>query len=411
MKTNNITIAAVLSFVTYCSGFQSIVSKTLQTNKNQYQQSWSFYHNARVQFGGKHKIDRIHDNRHFVSITEDSDIETNLIVQEKKNDVLFPSKYGKSSQELLFNFLLLSSAFGFALFTILNIDHGMTRGWTQAEILTRVPFDNWRQYEDSLSEKPIFTKTMINVIIYLLGDWLSQTVFQEEDILNFDASRTIRNGFIGLCFGPLVHQYYEFSDTILPPAIPVNRIYKILMDQTIYLSVKCSAYIAAVGFLGGQSMDEVQENVKTRIRPIMFTAWKFWPLVHCVTYGVIPARHRILWVNSVDLIWNAILAQAVSKDDNGHDTNAGSDDISVNLEVVKQSNIEINTNQENNCENKKSLLSFRNEERDDVNIITEESKLQSLRIKLEKNFAIDEVENVNRTELPRFTTAFNATKV
>ena len=31
-------------------------------------------------------------------------------------------------------------------------------------------------------------------------------------------------------------------------------------------------------------------------------------MVHCVTYGVIPARHRILWVNCIDLVWNAILA-------------------------------------------------------------------------------------------------------
>ena len=31
--------------------------------------------------------------------------------------------------------------------------------------------------------------------------------------------------------------------------------------------------------------------------------------------SVIPAQHRILWVNSVDLVWNAILAsQAQSKD-------------------------------------------------------------------------------------------------
>lgn len=219
----------------------------------------------------------------------------------------------KSRNELAFNFLLLSAAFGFALYTILNIDHGMTRGWTQTEILARIPFDNWRQYEDSLAEKPVFTKTLINVIIYLLGDWLSQTIFLNKEILDFDAARTLRNGFIGLCFGPIVHQYYEFSDSILPPAIAVNRLYKIFMDQTIYLGVKCSVYIAAVGLLGGQSLDEVKDSVQTRIKPIMFTAWKFWPLVHCVTYGVIPARHRILWVNSVDLIWNAILAQAVSK--------------------------------------------------------------------------------------------------
>lgn len=32
-----------------------------------------------------------------------------------------------------------------------------------------------------------------------------------------------------------------------------------------------------------------------------------------MTYGVIPARHRILWVNCVDLVWNAILASMSQK--------------------------------------------------------------------------------------------------
>lgn len=80
------------------------------------------------------------------------------------------------------------------------------------------------------------------------------------------------------------------------------------MDQTIYLTVKCSVYISAVGLLGGDDFKTVQENVKERIGPVVITAWKFWPLVHCVTYGLVPARHRILWVNCVDLVWNAILA-------------------------------------------------------------------------------------------------------
>jgi protein Mpv17 len=155
---------------------------------------------------------------------------------------------------------------------------------------------------------------MINVIIYLLGDWLSQTIFQKRNILEFDISRTLRNGFIGLCFGPLVHEYYQFSDTILPPEDGlVTRLEKIVMDQTIYLTVKCSIYISAVGLLGGDDWQTVQQTVKDKIGGIVFTAWKFWPLVHCITYGLIPARHRILWVNSVDLIWNAILATKAQK--------------------------------------------------------------------------------------------------
>lgn len=214
----------------------------------------------------------------------------------------------------IFNGLLLSLSFGFAAYTILNIDAGMTRGWTQSEIAVRIPLDNWLNYENSLADRPVVTKTAINVIIYLLGDWLSQTVFARKNLLDFDAVRTLRNGFIGLCFGPLVVQYYQFSDHILPVEGGMwNRLEKILMDQTVYLTIKCSIYIAAVGLLQGDSPTAVKANVQTKLPNIVVTAWKFWPLIHLVTYGVIPARHRILWVNCVDLIWNAILAGMTTK--------------------------------------------------------------------------------------------------
>jgi protein Mpv17 len=212
-------------------------------------------------------------------------------------------------QEKLINGLILGVSFGYVAYTVLNIDHGMMRGWTQTEVAMRIPLDNWSNYESSLADKPVETKTLINVVIYLLGDWLSQTVFQKKNVLDYDPWRVVRNGFIGLCFGPLVHEYYQFSDYILPVEGGIwNRIQKILMDQTIYLTVKCSIYILAVGLLQGDDWDTALGNVKSRIKSIIFTAWKFWPLVHCITYSVIPARHRILWVNSVDLVWNAILS-------------------------------------------------------------------------------------------------------
>jgi protein Mpv17 len=232
--------------------------------------------------------------------------------------------YDELVQKII-NGLILAFSFGYAIYIVFNIDHGMTRGWTQSEIAMRIPLDNWSNYESSLVEKPIYTKTLINVVIYLLGDWLSQTVFQKKNVLDFDAWRTLRNGFIGLCFGPLVHEYYQFSDRILPcEGGMVNRLEKILMDQTIYLTVKCSVYISAVGLLQGDDWDTVYNNVKERIRGIIFTAWKFWPLVHCITYGLIPARHRILWVNSVDLIWNAILSTMARNEEPSDESDADS---------------------------------------------------------------------------------------
>jgi len=243
-----------------------------------------------------------------LSASQSIDASTDIDDSNINDTIAAVEEISNINAERIINACLLFAAFGFAAHTILDVDHGMTRGWTQKEIVLRLPYDNWRNYENSLVNQPIWTKTSINVIIYLLGDWLSQTVFRKKDILDFDASRTLKNGFIGMCFGPIVAEYYEFSDWILPVEVGINRIYKILMDQTIYLSVKCSIYIAAVGLLNGESVDQAKENVSARIKPVMFTAWKFWPFVHCITYGLIPAQHRILWVNSVDLVWNAILA-------------------------------------------------------------------------------------------------------
>jgi hypothetical protein len=86
------------------------------------------------------------------------------------------------------------------------------------------------------------------------------------------------------------------------------------MDQTLYLTVKCSIYIMAVGVLQGDSVKTAAQNVKDKLAGIVLTAWKFWPLIHCITYSVIPAQHRILWVNMVDLVWNAILSSISQKD-------------------------------------------------------------------------------------------------
>jgi hypothetical protein len=117
----------------------------------------------------------------------------------------------------------------------------------------------------------------------------------------------------------------------------VVRLQKIFMDQTVYLAIKCSMYISAVGLLGGEDWDTVQQRVKDKLGGIMITAWKFWPLVHCVTYGLIPARHRILWVSSVDLVWNAILASQAQKDDPAEEGDAPQEDTQQPLLLLESS--------------------------------------------------------------------------
>ena len=72
----------------------------------------------------------------------------------------------------------------------------------------RIPYDNWSGYEVALDEHPVLTKTLINVVIYIVGDYMAQVQWGQRDMLEFDLSRILKNGLIGAMFGPVVHQYY-----------------------------------------------------------------------------------------------------------------------------------------------------------------------------------------------------------
>ncbi|MGK3742581.1 MAG: hypothetical protein ACI8RD_003887 [Bacillariaceae sp.] len=58
---------------------------------------------------------------------------------------------------------------------------------------------------------------------------LRNSIFSKSCQTNYYNNTIIK----GLCFGPLVHQYYEFSDAILPAENGlIIKMEKILMDQT-----------------------------------------------------------------------------------------------------------------------------------------------------------------------------------
>lgn len=152
------------------------------------------------------------------------------------------------------------------------------------------------------------TKTVVNAALYLAGDWLSQTYFQGRGPLSFDGARATKNAVLGAAFGPVTHWYYEWSDSALPVVSLSSGACRILLDQSLYLYLKCSAYICAVSLLDGSSVPTALGHANERIGPVARRSWRFWPAVHGVTYSIIPSRHRVLWVGAVDVLWNAVLA-------------------------------------------------------------------------------------------------------
>jgi hypothetical protein len=117
--------------------------------------------------------------------------------------------------------------------------------------------------------------------------------------------------------GPLVHEYYQFSDRILQWRVVVCfiRFQKILMDQTIYLTVKRAVYISAVGLLQGD--DWKLSRTMSRTVSIVWYIYgvEIRPLVHCITLWFIPARRK--FSGSTRLISMFILSTLARQEERG----------------------------------------------------------------------------------------------
>jgi protein Mpv17 len=63
----------------------------------------------------------------------------------------------------------------------------------------------------------------------------------------------------------------------------------------------------------GHGPEAAMIAVQANLTPALFAGWKVWPLVNCITFGVIPVTQRILFVNSVALFWISFLSFVSNK--------------------------------------------------------------------------------------------------
>ncbi|CAI0549853.1 unnamed protein product [Linum tenue] len=97
------------------------------------------------------------------------------------------------------------------------------------------------------------------------------------------------------------HTLFPFQGWWVVPA-------KVAFDQTVWAAIWNSIYFVALGFLRFESPANIFRELKATFLPMLTAGWKLWPFAHLITYGVVPVEQRLLWVDSVELIWVTILS-------------------------------------------------------------------------------------------------------
>ena len=68
-----------------------------------------------------------------------------------------------------------------------------------------------------------------------------------------------------------------------------------------------------IGILQRDKLKDSISAVKSQTVPLMKSGIKLWVPTHLITYGLIPQANRLLWVDTVEILWCVILATSANQ--------------------------------------------------------------------------------------------------
>jgi len=74
-----------------------------------------------------------------------------------------------------------------------------------------------------------------------------------------------------------------------------------------------AGYFIVRTLLEGNGYDVISYKLRTKWKPTVLSAWKFWPPVNIINYLYVPLQYRVLYVNFASFLWNGYLSYINSK--------------------------------------------------------------------------------------------------
>ena len=116
------------------------------------------------------------------------------------------------------------------------------------------------------------------------------------------------SGFGLLYHGPSGHYFYNWLDSKIPGKDGLSVAKKILIDQSMWCPIFMSVFFTYLGLVNGDSFGTIGTKIKTDLLSACKGSWKVWPAVHFVNFKFISNKHRLLFLNGVQVGFNMFLS-------------------------------------------------------------------------------------------------------
>mmetsp|Transcript_15406 Transcript_15406/g.18729 ORF Transcript_15406/g.18729 Transcript_15406/m.18729 type:complete len:233 (+) Transcript_15406:143-841(+) len=225
---------------------------------------------------------------------------------------------------LLVSTCLTTSAFGVTQTTVVKKSAGFNNKqvafktsasasplFRDASITRGGAVPGWAAYNESLEKSPLTTKAFTSLVGFLLGDLLAQVFITGGPL---DVKRLITLTSFGFLYhGPSGHYFYNWLDSKIEGTGAKAVFSKVAIDQLLWCPIFMTVFFSYLGLVGGDSLATIADKIKSDLFTAMQGSWKVWPIVHAVNFRFISTKHRLLFINVVQIGFNIFLSLIGSK--------------------------------------------------------------------------------------------------
>jgi protein Mpv17 len=164
----------------------------------------------------------------------------------------------------------------------------------------------WAAYNEALDKTPLTAKACTSLVGWALGDLLAQIFISGGP---FDMKRFITVSIFGLIYhGPSGHFFYNWLDSKVEGTDAKAVFTKVAIDQIFWCPIFMSVFFAYLGLVNGDGFAAIGSKIKNDLLSACQGSWKVWPLVHAVNFKFISNKHRLVFINGVQIAFNMFLS-------------------------------------------------------------------------------------------------------
>ena len=120
-------------------------------------------------------------------------------------------------------------------------------------------------------------------------------------------------GFGLLYHGPSGHYFYNWLDSKIPGKDGASVAKKIAFDQILWCPLFMTVFFTYLGLVAGDGFGTIGTKIKNDLFTACQGSWKVWPFVHFINFKFISNKHRLLFLNGVQVGFNMFLSLIGSK--------------------------------------------------------------------------------------------------